>query len=64
MYEKRTKSGVIADFVKAMDDTSFPCVKCPAGCFAYMDECCSLTFNHFLAWKLDVSVFDADSELC
>jgi hypothetical protein len=33
------KSGKISDFIAAMDDFCFPTIKCPAGCFAYADQC-------------------------
>ena len=38
-FETLTKSGAIGDFIMAMDEYAFPCVRCPAGCFAYVDEC-------------------------
>lgn len=47
-YQKLTTSGVIGDFLTAMRDYSFLSVKCPAGCFAYVDECHSIPFKHFL----------------
>jgi hypothetical protein len=62
--DKRTRfysyveSGEISDFVKAMHEYSFPSVKCPAGCFAYVDECTTVAFNDFLAWHFDISIFD------
>jgi hypothetical protein len=55
-YDAQTKSGSIADFVTANDETCFPCVKCPAGCGP-------LEVHHFLAWKLGLVFFDCDREL-
>jgi hypothetical protein len=60
-YHELTTSGVIADFITAMTDYSFPSVKCPAGCFAYVDECQSLSFKHFLAWKFGIHLFNANA---
>jgi hypothetical protein len=60
-YEALTKSGVIADFLSAMKDYSFPCVKCPAGCFAYVDECNTVSFKHFIAWKFAVSIYGGNA---
>ena len=43
-----------------MEDFAFPSVKCPAGCFAFVDECSFLPFNHFLDWKFNLSFFGGD----
>jgi len=57
-FKGLTTSGRIKDFITAMDEYSFPCVKCPAGCFAYVDECQTVSFEHFIAWKFGHSIFD------
>jgi hypothetical protein len=62
-YEVLTTSGVVGEFITAMTEFSFPCVKCPAGCFAYVDECDSVSFKHFIAWKFGVSVFNGAGKL-
>ena len=59
-YNTLIKSGNIGDFIAAMTDYAFPCVKCPAGCFAFVDECIRIPFNHFLDWKFDLRFFGAD----
>ena len=51
-----------ADFIEMMDDFAFPIVKCALGCFAYVDETDEITFNHFLAWKFDLNIFDGDAK--
>jgi hypothetical protein len=61
-YDTMIKSGKPGDFISAMDKFAFPCVKCPAGCFAYVDQCQLLAFNHFLHWKLEVSIMGGDSK--
>ena len=61
-FDSLTNSGVIADFIFAMDGYAFPQVRCPAGCYAYLDECSCVQFNHFLAWKLNVVVFNGDAK--
>ena len=55
-------SGNIADFIAANTEYAFPCVKCPAGCFAYVDECSFVQFHHFLNWKYDIAFYNADSD--
>lgn len=52
-FTNLVNSGNINDFLGAMHDYAFPCVKCPFGCFAYVDECSCLPFNDFLAWKFN-----------
>ena len=61
-YETMTKSGVISDFIACNDDYAFPEVRCPAGCFAYVDECACVQFHHFIAWKLGAVVFNGDAK--
>ena len=60
--ETMTKSGVISDFIACNDNFAFPEVRCPAGCFAYLDECACVQFHHFIAWKLDAIVFNCDAK--
>ena len=57
-YSVLIKSGKISDFMCAMSDFAFPCVKCPAGCFAYVDECKNVSFNHYLDWKFGLTFFN------
>ena len=47
-FQSYIKSGIIAQFISAMDDYAFPSVKCPAGCFAFLDQCSTMPFNHFI----------------
>lgn len=58
-YMHLTKSGRLDDFVSAMTEYAFPCVKCPAGCFAYIDECRPVPFHHYINWKFGLSVFNS-----
>ena len=60
-YNRKINSGTIRDFITAMDDYAFPCVKCPAGCFAYLHECTTVGFHHYIAWKFDIKLFNADA---
>ena len=62
-FERLVNSGVIADFLTAMTEYAFPCVKCPAGCFAYGDEMNLLQFHHFIEWKFNVPIFNSKKSL-
>ena len=55
-------SGNIADFIAANTEYAFPSVKCPAGCFAYVNECSFVQFHHFLNWKYNIAFYNADSD--
>jgi hypothetical protein len=59
-FDQLTKTDNIGDFISAMDDYAFPCVRCPAGCFADVYKCNLMTFNHFIDWKFNVSFFGGD----
>jgi len=61
-YAQR-KSATESDFVKLMDETCMPCVKCPAGCCQYVEKCDPLPLNRFLAWKFGISIFGGDCKL-
>jgi len=61
-YTVLTTSGDIGDFMKAMSQFAFPCIRCPAGCFAYCDECSNVPFNHFLYWKFGIQYFKGDKK--
>ena len=54
------KSGDSGQFIKSNDDFAFPSVKCPAGCYSFVNECTSIPFNHLLAWKFNLSIFGGD----
>jgi predicted GIY-YIG superfamily endonuclease len=56
-FNSYVDSGKISDFLAAMRGYSFPCVKCPAGCYAYADECTTIQFNHFIDWKFGLRFF-------
>lgn len=60
-FNALTTSGKIDDFLAANDEYAFPTVRCPAGCFAYMDECTALPFHHFLAWKYGKVIFNGSA---
>lgn len=62
-YKKHVESGQICDFITAMTNNAFPCVKCPAGCFAYLDECQPVSLNHYLKMKFNISFFKGDGRL-
>jgi len=62
LMESRMKSGVISDFLLIMRTTSFPCVKCPAGCFEYMEKCVAIPYKHFIAWKFSISIHKGEAE--
>ena len=40
-----------------MSDFAVPW-KCPAGCFAYVDECTNVSFSHYLSWKFGLTFFN------
>ena len=61
-FESLTSNGIIVEFIFAIDGYAFPQVRCPAGCYAYLDECSCVQFNHFLAWKLNLVVFNDDAK--
>ena len=61
-FESLTNSGIIAEFIYAMDGYAFPQVRCPAGCYAYLDECSCVQFNHLLAWKLNLVVLNGNAK--
>jgi hypothetical protein len=60
-HKQLTESGHIKDFVSAMDEYAFPCVKCPAGCFAYVDECRPVPFIHYINWKFGLRLLNSNS---
>ena len=45
-----------------MDDFAWPSVKCPAGCNSYVDDCRTFAFNHFLAWKFNVTIYGGNDK--
>jgi hypothetical protein len=62
-FKRESKTENVGVFISLMDDYAFPCVKCPAGCFADVYKCNIMTFNHFLCWKFNVSFFGGDKTM-
>ena len=41
----------LGGFVQMLNDYCFPDVKCPLGCWQFMDYCQEIPFHHFLHYK-------------
>jgi hypothetical protein len=60
-FNDRVKPGLIADFLLNITTTSWPSVKCAAGCMEFIEKCIAIPFNHFLAWKFGISIYEGTS---
>ena len=59
-FQQRIQSFQSSQLVEALDDEPFPSVRCPFGCFSFLEEDSSISFQHLLNYIFpEITAFNA-----